>query len=358
MRGLSGRFIESRSGSLAPILILSMIPLLTAVGFSVDYTSAVQTRSNMQAALDAGILAITTMPTTSTLPQRQVSLQDAFTANGGEGTATLGSFVVSANGTATAQATASYSMPTVFMKIARIDSVPVAVAASVTKTPALVQTTFKVTKVSGYWGKTMTLYGTQFGATAAKPLMTITYAYNGFGDPKGYGTTTVNTITNNGGADISTTVQKQVCTTTKVSSFKNAPAGSIQQTSGSNKYLTTCVDTFYPADGAGAVIDVSQMNALYLQMDVPSGNPKVLKSNDPATSNRLYIGTSTSDMPEVATGQTVDIFTAVPCGVPSYQAWEDGGNAVPAAVSNADFFYNVNGKCDFNQRPSDTVLTQ
>lgn len=358
MPRIASDFLRSRSGSLAPILILSMIPLLTAVGFSVDYTSAVQTRSNMQAALDAGILAITTMPTTSTLPQRQVTLQDSFVANGGQGTATLGSFVVSANGTATAQATASYSMPTVFMQIARIDSVPVAVAAAVTKTPALVQTTFKVSKVSGYWGKTMTLYGTQFGATVAKPLMTITYAYNGFGDPKGYGTTTVNTITNNGGADISTTVQKQVCTTTKVSNFNNAPAGSIQQTSGSNKYLTTCVDTFYPANGTGAVIDVSQMNALYLQMDVPSGNPKVLKSNDPATSNRLYIGTSTTDMPEVATGQTVDIFTAVPCGVPSYQAWEDGGNAVPAAVSNADFFYNVNGKCDFNQRPSDTVLTQ
>ena len=45
-------------------------------------------------------------------------------------------------------------------------------------------------------------------------------------------------------------------------------------------------------------------------------------------------------------------------GQTGYQAWEDGGNAVPAAVSNADFFYTVQGKCDYNQRPSDTVLTQ
>ena len=39
-------------------------------------------------------------------------------------------------------------------------------------------------------------------------------------------------------------------------------------------------------------------------------------------------------------------------------AWEDGGNSVPAPVGNADFFYNVTGKCDFNKRPNNTRLTQ
>lgn len=370
MRGLAGRFIASRGGSLTPLLFLSIIPLVAAVGFSVDYTSAVQTRSNMQQALDAAILSITTMATTSTLPARQVALQASFAANGGQGTATLNNFIVGTNGTATAQAQASYSMPTVFMQIARITTMPVAVSSAVSKTPALVQTTFKVTKVSGYWNKVMTLYGTKFAATGAKPLMTITYNYNGAGDPKGYGTTTVATITNNGGADIATTVQQQVCLTNKVTSFTDAPAGSIQQTGGSQKYLTSCTDTMFPAGSAGAVIDVSQMNNLYLQMDVPSGNPKMLTSNDPATSDRLYIGPGYSTaaqkalnpstyLPvEVAGNAIVDIFTAVPCSETSDQAWEDGGNAVPAAVTNADFFYTVTGKCAFNQRPSDTLLTQ
>jgi hypothetical protein len=170
----------------------------------------------------------------------------------------------------------------------------------------------------------------------------------------GSATTPVNTV--NGST--STKVQKQVCTTGTLKSLqKSVPAGTAIQT---DQYGTTyyCVDTFYPANGAGAVIDVSQMDQLYLEMDVPSGNPKVLKSNDPATSDRLYIGTSTTIMPEVAAGQTVNIFTAVPCGTTGYQAWEDGGNAVPADVSNADFFYTVQGKCDYNQRPSETVLTQ
>jgi Flp pilus assembly protein TadG len=337
-----------------PVLIMMVVPLLLAVGFSVDYTSAVTARSNMQGALDASILAITTLPTTTSKADRQTALQQAYAANSGPGAATLTGVNIAADGTATFTATASYAMPTDFMSIARINSVQVGVASSVRKTPALVQTTFRVTKVSGYWSKTMLLYGTKFGDTVAKPLMTISYAYNGFGDPKGYGTTTVSTI--NGST--TTVVQKQVCTTNTVKNFNNLPTGAITQTSGSKKYVTTCADTFNPPTGSGAVIDVSQMDQLYLEMDVPSGNPKVLKSNDPATSDRLYIGTSTTVMPEVAAGQTVNIFTAVPCGTTGYQAWEDGGNAVPADVSNADFFYTVQGKCDYNQRPSETVLTQ
>lgn len=348
------QFLHSSDGSMMPIMVLATIPLLLAVGFSVDYTSAVTTRSDMQNALDAAIISITTLPTTTSKADRQVALQQAYLANAGQGTASLTSVDIGADGTASFSATASYPMPTNFMQIAKISSVQVGVGSSVRKTPALVQTTFKVTKVSGYWNKTMTLYGTMFGETGAKPLMTVTYAYNGYGDPKGYGTTTVKTI--NGSTE--TTVQQQVCTTSTVKNFNDLPAGAITQSSGSKKYVTTCADTFYPANGAGATIDVSAMDQLYLEMDVPSGNPKVLKSNDPATSNRLYMGVSPTDMPEVATGQTVNIFTAVPCGQPGYQAWEDGGNPVPAAVSNADFFYTVQGKCDYNQRPSATVLTQ
>ncbi|TIM95609.1 MAG: pilus assembly protein [Mesorhizobium sp.] len=350
MRGLAGSFIESRSGSFAPILVLAMIPLITAVGFSVDYTSAVQTRSTEQAALDAAILSITTMDTTSTKPQRQVLLQDTYRENGGQGAATLNSFDVSANGTATAQASASFAMKTVFMQIARIPTVAIGVNSAVNKAPALVEATFKVTGVSGYWNKTMTLYGTMFGAAAGKPLMTIDYKYGGGTDPKGYGTTTVSKIDSLG---VPTVIQTQVC---KVG--KNPPNGVTLNTDQfGTKYY--CVDTMTPGNTAGASIDVSQMASLYLQMNVPSGNPKNLYSNDPATSNRLYSSTS-ADIPlaEMATGQIVDIFGLVPCGSTGYQAWEDGGNPVPAPVSNADFFYNVTGKCDFNKRPNNTRLTQ
>ncbi|MER9937029.1 TadE/TadG family type IV pilus assembly protein [Mesorhizobium sp. M0088] len=361
MRGLAGSFIESRSGSFAPILVLAMIPLITAVGFSVDYTSAVQTRSTEQAALDAAILSITTMDTASTKPQRQLVLQDTYKENGGQGTATLNSFDVSANGTATAQATASFAMKTVFMQMARIPTVAIGVTSAVNKAPALVEATFKVSGVSGYWNKTMTLYGTAFGAKEkdAKPLMTIDYAYGGTGDPKGYGTTTVSVLTtDSAGKTVTTVAQKQVCKLVD----SNTPASAVILTDGfRTRYY--CVDTMYPADGAGAQINVSQMAGLYLKMNVPSGNPRNLATNDPTTSDRLYSGlkseqTGAIDYNEMATGQIVDIFRLVPCGGTAYQAWEDGGNKVPAPVSNADFFYNVSGKCDFNKRPNNTRLTQ
>lgn len=353
MLKIAGGFGRSRSGSMMPLFFLMLVPLITVVGFSVDYTDAVQTRSNMQEALDAATLAITTLPPTTTQSARQQALQDNFTANNGQGTATLVSYTTAADGTVTAQTSASFAMPTNFMTIARINSVPVAVASGVNKAPGLTQATFKVTGVSGWWSKTMTLYGTQFGATVAKPLMTIAYTYGNTKDPKGYGTTIVNTITtNSNGQTVTTMVQKQVC-----SVGNNPPNGvTLQRDSyGTNYY---CVDTMYPANSAGASIDVSQMGGLYLQMNVPSGNPQNLYSNDPVTSNRLYSGAAANSLVETLTGQTVDIFSIVPCGQTSYQAWEDGGTAVPAAPSNADFFYNVTGKCAFNQRPSLTALTQ
>lgn len=344
-----GHFLSSEGGSLAPILAIMLIPMCAALGISVDYNAAVETRASMQNALDAATLSITTLPTSTSLADRLVKLQESFAANSGQGTAKLDGFVVAADGTASIDASASFAMPTNFMQIARVDTVQIGVKSAARKRPALVQTTFKIDKVSGHWDKTMTLYGTKFGETAVNPLMKITYAYNGFGDPKGYGTSTVYTV--NGSTN--TKVQEQKCTTKTVKNFNSLPTGAITQTSGNKKYLTTCTNTMYPANGTGAVVDVSLMDALYLQMDVPSAQLTKLKSNDTNTSNRLYI-----DGVEIANGEKVDIFTAVPCGQPSQQAWEDGGNPVPAPVSNADFFYTVTGKCDFNQRPSQTVLTQ
>lgn len=335
-----------------PLFLISLVPLITAVGFSVDYTSAVTTRSDMQEALDAAALSITTMPTTTTTTVRQQALQDAFVANNGEGTATLNSFTVAADGTSVVKASASYAMPTEFMQIARINTVSVGVASSVSKSPALVQATFKIDQASGWWNKNIFLYGTQFAQSNPQKLMEISYVYNGAGDPKGYGTTTAYTIN---GTKL-TQVQQQVCTTATVNNFNNAPSGSIQQTGGGKYYLTTCATT--PSNGLGAVIDVSQMGVLALEMDVPSGSPTVLRTDNTNTSDRLYLGTDSQHANEAPAGKIVDIFSAVPCGQTSWQAWEDGGSPTPGTAKDADFSYYVSGKCDFDQRPSNTVLTQ
>ncbi len=371
-------FLRARDGSLAPVFAMALLPMVAVVGFSMDYTSAVSTRASMQNALDAAVLAVTTLPPTATDTDRLQKLRDSFVANGGQGTVNLDSFQVDTFGTARANVSASYAMPTNFMQIARVPTVSIGVTAAVRKTPSLVQATFKVDKVSGYWNKTVTLYGTKFGATSPQKLMTASYVFSSYGftytvgsgnkaksyttnEAKGYGTTTISLV--NGST--STVVQTQTCTTAgSTTNFVNPPTDAVvtsQYDSNSKQtvyFKTTCATTTVPANGTGAAVDVSQMNSLYLQMDVTTGNTATFKSNDPTTSNHLYLGLSPTPLTEVASGQTVDIFTVVPCSQTSYQAWEDGGNSLPAAYTNADFFYNVTGKCDFNQRPSETMLTQ
>lgn len=349
MRKLCLKFLTSKEASLVPAFALSALPLLAVLGISVDYTSGVNSKNEMQNALDAATLAITTLPIDTTLLKRQEALQAFYTANKGDGTATLISFTVDADGTAHAKSAASYSMPTDFLRLATITNVSIHTTSAVTKTPALIKATFKVDKASGWWDKKMTLFGIPFESKTTQELMRITYTYNKGGDSKGYGTTTVSVPNVNG---VYQDVQTQTCVTKNKSDYsrKNPiPADAIVN----GEKVTTCSIALDTTGGKGAAVDVTKMDVLYLQMDVPSGSPKVLKSNDPATSNRLYI-----DGVEVATGKTIDIFRVVPCGQSSSQAWEDGGNAVPAPVSNADFFYTVTGQCAFSQRPSETVLTQ
>jgi Flp pilus assembly protein TadG len=345
MRDLLGRFLQSSGGSFVPILALTLVPLVLAVGLATDYGRGVSTQVGMQDALDAATVSLTTLPQTATDTQRQQLLQQSYAANGGSGTATLNSATFDADGTLHLSSSASYSMPTDFMKLAMVTSVPIDVTTAMVKSPSLIQATFGIQKASGYWSKTITLYGTQFGASSANPMMKIVYTYNGAGGSKGYGTTTVETL-NSAGKYI--TAQQQVCKASSYNSRKGVPSGSFLD----GNVVETCTYTAGSAT-SGATIDVSQMQDLYLEMDVPSGTPSVLKSNDPTTSNRLYI-----DGTEVATGQPVDIFSAVPCGQTSQQAWEDGGSPVPGPVANADFFYTVTGKCDYSQRMATTRFTQ
>jgi Flp pilus assembly protein TadG len=357
---LSG-FARSEDGNFAVLMALCAVPLVVSAGFAVDYSVATNNRASMQNALDAATLAILTLPKDLTDTEREQKLQAFYTAGGGLGTVDLKTYVIGETGAASTSATASYNAPTNLMKLAQITQVELNVAAAADKPPTLSEAKFEIQNASGHWNKTMSLFGRKYGAATGskdEKLMEIGYTFNNYDydgkkDPKGYGTTTVYTVKkdpNNPTKEIKTKVQEQVCTTVRVKNWTGT-AGVITGTSGSVKFETSCVVNNIVQ--AGAKIDVHEMNTLYLQMDVPSGNPKVLKSNDPNTSNRLYM-----DGIEVANGKEVDIFTAVPCGKTSSQAWEDGGNAVPAPVSNADFFYKVTGKCDYTQRPYGSRLTQ
>ncbi|OQM74836.1 TadE/TadG family type IV pilus assembly protein [Manganibacter manganicus] len=344
MRNACRRFLRCKSGSFAPIMAITAVPLLLAVGLVTDYSSAVSTHSTMQNALDAATLSLIGMPRTATDDDRQVKLQANYAANGGRGTAELASAVFDADGTLRISASAGYAMPTQFMSMAMIHDVPIDVTSKLVKKPRLIEATFKIDKASGYWNKTITLYGSKPDEKNSNGLMQIKYEYNGKGGDKGYGTTTVYTPDEDGKFNVIR--QQEICTSS--SNNKNSTANTFRDGS---LYTTCKFDSKY---GSGATIDVSKMQSLYLQMDVTSGDKATRKSDDPKTSNFMYL-----DGVQVRKNEAVDIFTAVPCGQTSSQAWEDGGNNPPSLdVKNADFFYKVTGKCDFSQMGSDTRLTQ
>ena len=54
---LLARFRDDRGAAIAPIAALALIPIMTAVGATVDYSRANNVRSKLQSALDAGLLA-------------------------------------------------------------------------------------------------------------------------------------------------------------------------------------------------------------------------------------------------------------------------------------------------------------
>ncbi len=74
------RFLKNCRGSVAPMLALSAIPLMGAVGMAVDYTRASATRTAFQAALDSTALMLSKTAATQTGSDLQTSATNTFNA--------------------------------------------------------------------------------------------------------------------------------------------------------------------------------------------------------------------------------------------------------------------------------------
>src|ERR1700754_697040 len=66
----AANFRSAKGGNVAVIFAFSLVPLLFAVGAAVDYTRANNSRTNMQAALDAAALMIS--KDAATLPESEI----------------------------------------------------------------------------------------------------------------------------------------------------------------------------------------------------------------------------------------------------------------------------------------------
>ncbi|ARO27928.1 Flp pilus assembly Tad-like protein (plasmid) [Rhizobium sp. TAL182] len=125
---------RDRGGNVAIVVALSLVPMLVAVGASFDYIRSYNVRQRMQSDLDAALIAaVKQINNTEDTDALKEKVADWFHAQV-DNSYTLGDIDIDTlnhNITATANGT----VPTTFMKIANIETVPVSVASAV-KGPA------------------------------------------------------------------------------------------------------------------------------------------------------------------------------------------------------------------------------
>lgn len=110
-------FLRDESGQLSVVLAVSVLPALAAAGASIDYSRAIGAKSYLQAAVDSAVLGaqlqdITSNAALQTYVQQQVTISDVA--------------VTSATYTAASTqmcATISLSVPTMIMKLIRVNSI-------------------------------------------------------------------------------------------------------------------------------------------------------------------------------------------------------------------------------------------
>ena len=125
LKSLLAEFRRNCAGAIAPIFALAMLPVMTAVGAAVDYSSANKIRSSMQVALDTAMLAGAKDGSSN---WTQVAL-DVFNANLAKQARTGIAFATnfSQSQGSVYQGVASASVPTSFLGVVHISSLHVGV---------------------------------------------------------------------------------------------------------------------------------------------------------------------------------------------------------------------------------------
>jgi Flp pilus assembly protein TadG len=127
---VTDRFRRDRRGNVAVIFTLALLPILTAIGCSIDYSRASRARASMQAALDSTALMVSKDLSQGLITTAQVNAkaQAYFTALYTDTEAqsiTVGATYTLASGNSgpTVQVTGSGSIPTDFMKVVGLPNV-------------------------------------------------------------------------------------------------------------------------------------------------------------------------------------------------------------------------------------------
>ena len=123
---------RDETGNTAIIFSLALIPIVGLIGAGVDYTRKAEATAKMQNAIDATALALSQLPTSTSLSTLQTKAQQYFDANFSATNSDVQNLVLTVtpgNSTVTVGVTAT--MPVRMMVVSSLTDMPIAIASTV-----------------------------------------------------------------------------------------------------------------------------------------------------------------------------------------------------------------------------------
>lgn len=170
-------FLKDHDGAVAVIFAFATLPMVLLIGGAVDYSRAIGARSNLQQALDAGVLAAAVKGGNPDSGQLARYLNSNMSPGGAATNVTL-TRSVATGGAVTFVGDADFSVATNFLKMAGLGAIKLHSHSEATLPAQIVTATFKPTSAQGAYSKDIFIWTKNAAGTVVSRQTVLTYRYN------------------------------------------------------------------------------------------------------------------------------------------------------------------------------------
>lgn len=337
---LSG-FLRDTRGTISAAFAMTGLVATMLVGASIDYSRNIGMQQKLQASVDAAMLAALQASAANRTTVATQVLNATLANSGITASWTSGPTV---NGDGSLSGTATGTIDTVFMKIARINSMSTTASATVELPAASVASnvTFSLTGAYGWWWKQVDLYVHVAGAASDTLLASYVYQPYNLSASSGRGTGTTSASFLSSGAMVTGPVATGV---NLGSNYDNAylkmtvysdgcgPGMAGYTTSSNGSTIQNCV-----ASGTSVQTGTNRYGQPTYTTYTKTASATVFSTNSSTTAQYLFVNGVQLPANSVPT-----IFALLPCDQTSTHAWEDGGG-----WTQQDIFFSVATTCSAN----------
>jgi Flp pilus assembly protein TadG len=300
------RLLNDRGGNFAVMTALLATPLLIVAGVAVDYSYAASQRTHLQEIADAAALEGGKIFDGTNLSAATTAAKNFLKGYSAQMPANVTS-TMTADGR-TFKVALNASVDTSIMKIANVNSVPIAAGAAAVAPIKPTKITFTPTQAQGYWYKKISIMVVRPGSPLEVTLGTIVYQPTTLNN-SGQGTMTV--VPSNGSIDLGAYTKLILKMEIKTDYCGTGYSGSV---SSNSKQTVTCTASLLPS------------KLVY---------SNTLRTDNPDQMDSLYV-----DGKQLKKGTAYPLESYFGCAATQSHAWEDGGGA-----DRQDFFYTVSADC-------------